>query len=190
MSYLGDKNRSRSWRQQFEILRDIKSLGDEPFMATYLQCDCQATEIRIRVNAGGQEVFAPQCVDCGRQIGNCVKGSSVDREATTLWDEALALDWDERCRCYRKDMLAQYENATDDHVQNWWELYNEYLISREWKAIRNKVIAREGGQCQGCRDSRIDQVHHLTYDRVGGELLTDLVGFCNRCHDTVHKSAT
>jgi 5-methylcytosine-specific restriction endonuclease McrA len=35
-------------------------------------------------------------------------------------------------------------------------------------------------------DRQADVVHHLTYERLGNELLIDLVSLCNGCHDQAH----
>ena len=67
------------------------------------------------------------------------------------------------------------------------EKYTEYLKSEDWDNIRKKVIHRAKGKCEGCADSGIMlDVHHLTYDRVGMELMTDLVALCAICHNTIH----
>ena len=61
--------------------------------------------------------------------------------------------------------------------------YYEYIASREWALIKNKVKARADGACERCcqKTARI-QVHHLTYERLGRELMSDLQGLCPACH--------
>lgn len=66
------------------------------------------------------------------------------------------------------------------------ERYREYLNSNEWKKLKRKVIARDNGICCGCGEKRTLDVHHLTYDRVGNELMTDLISLCSVCHARVH----
>ncbi len=67
--------------------------------------------------------------------------------------------------------------------------YKEYLDSEDWKKLKSKIIKRDGGVCQGCFESRPLDVHHLTYDRIGEELGTDLVSLCRYCHDKIHNNA-
>jgi replicative DNA helicase len=65
--------------------------------------------------------------------------------------------------------------------------YHEYLLSPEWMALRRKVLDRCGGLCEGCREERVTQVHHLTYAHVRNELLFELVGLCDACHERAHR---
>ena len=68
------------------------------------------------------------------------------------------------------------------------ERYNEYLKSPQWKAKKNLVLKRANYCCEGCGASKVSlEVHHLTYERKGMELLTDLVAFCGRCHELAHE---
>lgn len=62
-----------------------------------------------------------------------------------------------------------------------------YLKTPEWARLRRLVMARADGVCERCeRKAGEWNVHHLTYDRLGCELLTDLVLLCRRCHQDVH----
>jgi len=51
-----------------------------------------------------------------------------------------------------------------------------------WKAIRWKVMERDGYKCTKCPNTTSLVVHHLTYERYGHELLEDLVTLCTDCH--------
>lgn len=64
--------------------------------------------------------------------------------------------------------------------------YKEYILSDAWRAKRRQVIARAGGVCERCKKAPVQEVHHLTYDRFGAELLTDLAGLCQPCHRSEH----
>ncbi len=35
---------------------------------SYLKCDCTRTAIRLRVLSNGNQIYALQCLECGRQI--------------------------------------------------------------------------------------------------------------------------
>ena len=63
-----------------------------------------------------------------------------------------------------------------------------YLKSYEWSVIRQKVLTRSGGLCEGCGFERATEVHHLTYERVGKEMLFDLVAVCRGCHGKIHDA--
>ena len=64
--------------------------------------------------------------------------------------------------------------------------YSEYLESDHWRWIRAKIRRRARGWCERCKVNRRDDIHHLTYERVGHELLTDLIGVCSYCHEYIH----
>ncbi len=92
--------------------------------------------------------------------------------------------------------------------------YREYRKSDEWKRKREAVmrratklfpvlsttVNRNGREIQfmdvdrrpicendGCTDKAID-VHHLTYERIGGERLSDLIALCRKCHVDLHRA--
>lgn len=64
--------------------------------------------------------------------------------------------------------------------------YNAYLNSGTWRAVKARY--RASGRPQACECGETDvQLHHITYDRVGGtELDADLIPLCNTCHHLVH----
>jgi hypothetical protein len=64
--------------------------------------------------------------------------------------------------------------------------HREYLKSPLWKSIRARAIKHYGEVCGKCGQYGND-VHHLTYDRVGGEeLIEDLQVLCRDCHEAIH----
>jgi len=65
--------------------------------------------------------------------------------------------------------------------------HREYLKSPLWKDIRARAIKHYGEVCGKCGQYGND-VHHLTYDRVGGEeLIEDLQVLCRDCHEAIHS---
>ena len=59
-----------------------------------------------------------------------------------------------------------------------------YLKSLAWTALRLKVIKRDR-VCQCCNQPG-NVVHHLTYERLGAEQLSDLTLLCQPCHQKQH----
>jgi hypothetical protein len=47
-------------------------------------------------------------------------------------------------------------------------VYQEYLASKGWERTRRKVLDRARYICEGCRERRSTQVHHLTYEEATG----------------------
>ncbi|MEM7019159.1 MAG: HNH endonuclease [Pseudomonadota bacterium] len=64
--------------------------------------------------------------------------------------------------------------------------YQRYLASTAWKVKRRAAVFRDGAQCRHCGSRHKLQVHHLTYKRLGRELMDDLITLCNACHEKAH----
>jgi hypothetical protein len=66
--------------------------------------------------------------------------------------------------------------------------YGEYLESDHWKEVRSWFWARNKNRhCRGC-SGKPEQIHHVTYKRLGAEKPYDLVAVCRSCHEAVHES--
>lgn len=63
--------------------------------------------------------------------------------------------------------------------------YSLYLRSHAW-ANRRKAAIGAQHTCSHCGSSSDLQVHHLSYERLGEELPTDLMVLCKNCHEAVH----
>lgn len=65
------------------------------------------------------------------------------------------------------------------------------MKSDDWRHLRKIKLQFADHLCEQCRrpaspGNPLD-VHHLTYDRFGGdELLTDLQVLCRECHEAAH----
>jgi 5-methylcytosine-specific restriction endonuclease McrA len=80
-------------------------------------------------------------------------------------------------------------NDARNGKESWDVVKAQYLDTQLWKRIRDRIIKRADGQCENkkCRailiDSSAFDVHHLTYDRIGGnEKDEDLSALCYSCH--------
>lgn len=66
---------------------------------------------------------------------------------------------------------------------------NGFLTSTIWAKIRADIFHVRGGKCERCHKPG-KQVHHLTYERYGGdEEPDDLVLLCGTCHMAEHGLA-
>lgn len=66
--------------------------------------------------------------------------------------------------------------------------YKKYMGSETWVRKKYAYFGAYGKKCQACGTGVGPiHVHHMTYDRLGRELLTDLCGLCDPCHKEVHK---
>jgi hypothetical protein len=65
--------------------------------------------------------------------------------------------------------------------------YKTYLRSAEWRIFRMNTLAQRGSACEVCKAyTKHPQIHHLTYERLGKELPTDVVVTCDDCHRAYH----
>lgn len=73
--------------------------------------------------------------------------------------------------------------------------YAAYIRSEAWRAKRAQVFSASPRpyRCHCCNRKRSArrpiEVHHLTYENLGAEPLTDLVLVCLICHGLIHAYA-
>jgi hypothetical protein len=66
--------------------------------------------------------------------------------------------------------------------------YRLYLRTPEWRRTRMAALVRAGNACSlDVTHTERLEVHHRTYERLGAELVTDLVVLCHSCHELHHK---
>ena len=62
-----------------------------------------------------------------------------------------------------------------------------YLKSRKWQSIKFVILQRDQYKCQVCSSTGNLEVHHITYQGLGGnEELSDLVTLCRFHHQLLH----
>jgi hypothetical protein len=66
------------------------------------------------------------------------------------------------------------------------------MNSADWKNKRAEYIASKehSNDCYGCgkRYKSGFHLHHVTYQRLGAERLSDLVMVCRLCHESIHEA--
>jgi len=67
--------------------------------------------------------------------------------------------------------------------------YDQYIASAEWAAKRAQRLEIDGHKCRTCGHTGEQwalQVHHVTYERLGGEdVENDLITLCAACHEAI-----
>lgn len=67
------------------------------------------------------------------------------------------------------------------------KFYRSYLFSEHWQQFRQVALEYYGKKCADCGTTEgIFNVHHLTYENIGEELLEDVVVLCRDCHHKRH----
>lgn len=161
-------------------------LGD---LRRFLPCDhpCAVPRKKIKERSG-QPYFRRQCPDCGKPLSSQLRFDFVE---DYIRNHGEIEDWDfahEQAWLEKRLSLGEYfrnEQNGKRHAE-WWRQYDEYRESSEWKEIRQRILDRCDHICEICRVAVATQAHHLCYDRVGEELLSDLQGVCRPCHEVIH----
>lgn len=91
-----------------------------------------------------------------------------------------------------QNLLEGFRPAWSDPTGGlpWPDRYAEYLQSYEWLDLRERVLQRDRYRCtvtgKAAKTGDLLQVHHLTYERVGCELMEDLITVCRSAHEQIH----
>lgn len=91
-------------------------------------------------------------------------------------------------KAQQEEWQQQYEQQKAEEEAVWRKAYDAHIKSDKWKSIRQRVIKRAGGICEGCGLSPAVQAHHLSYDHLGDEFLWELCAVCISCHERAHLS--
>jgi 5-methylcytosine-specific restriction endonuclease McrA len=152
------------------------------------RCQHVETEQRNKPDKNGRPLVARQCVTCGERVGEVIPAKELSRHQIAglpLWNKDLE-------QAYWRQMLGEaYQQRESERMRTleqaaWRRKYDAYLSTSKWKALREKVLLRAKGLCEGCGERRATQVHHLTYERLGNEMLFDLVAVCHDCQKQIH----
>lgn len=65
--------------------------------------------------------------------------------------------------------------------------FYQYIKTQAWEETRQKVFRRDGFKCVICNEAKNLNVHHITYENLGAEKVSDLVTLCQGCHENIHN---
>jgi len=151
------------------------------------KCECLSVVVRKNIRSNNSVAFTKQCLDCGKNWGGVkkIRVSEKDKKNAVEFDEELQIKyWNDRRDEFKKLKAEEREHSK----KHWFEWYEKYLNSEEWKKKRSLVLQRDSDQCQGCLLDVATEVHHLSYKNVGHELLFELVSLCSDCHHSFHNA--
>lgn len=150
-----------------------------------LSCDCTNKQPRKRTNKGGAVGYGYQCQNCGRwepRKKDAFGWSPPNQD----YDESIVTKFRERGQQRMQERQVAAEQQRESERQEWRRRYELYLQSPQWESKRQAALKRDRWLCQGCLSRRATQVHHLTYDHLGNELLWELQSVCTECHKIIH----
>lgn len=149
-----------------------------------LQCNHPKKEIRFRLAKNDTKMYKSQCIRCGELLSEWIPHGQISNpESIQPIDDLLPEIYQDSVNVLEKALQERIRMSNKDLFDEW---YVEYLKSPQWQDIRQRVFERCCGICEGCEKNMATEVHHLTYDNVGNELLFELVGVCKSCHDRIH----
>lgn len=147
-------------------------------------CRCESKRIVVKVQKNGRR-FHEQCDNCGQlEPVKSADLSESERNQAISYDKKTKDKWWQSRQARTSEL---YERDKQDQKAEFDQWYQDYLSTPEWQAKRTKVLQRAKHLCEGCMINSATQVHHLTYVRVGREMLFDLVAVCEPCHRQVHE---
>lgn len=150
------------------------------------KCEHAEHSIRKKLAADGTLRYRSQCHRCGAGVGTWIAKSKIPFTPIADWDDDLADAWQEKINQHWQRHRQEIDQARASQGAEWRRRYEEHLRSSKWAALRERVMKRCNRVCEGCGLRQARHVHHLTYDRMGNEMLFDLVGICIECHEQVH----
>lgn len=157
-------------------LHDSRHAGD---------CEHKQTEVRLYTASNGVQHIRRQCLRCGVSI-ETIKKLNLTRDLSTLpaWDAELRERFMQQQWEIQKQAREVQRTREQEEFNDW---YATYLTTDRWRRIRERVLARANGRCEGCGQRSATQVHHLNYKHVGAEFLFELVAVCRDCHERLHE---
>lgn len=149
-------------------------------------CSHPATEVRKRESAAQVLSIYRQCTTCGQMVGSRLKRkdfSEGDIAAMPPCDDTLL----SRYWANKDEEWKRIEASESARVSEAMRIkYAAYRKTDKWKRKCELVMRRAQGVCEGCRERKADEVHHLTYEHRGDEFLFELVAICRPCHERIH----
>jgi hypothetical protein len=147
-------------------------------------CSHKDVDLRRVPIKGGNFFFGRRCLKCGERSGNWIPRKELaNPDAIPLADEMTPFEFDrQRRQRWQAVQVAFYEKQHSKVTAE----YEAYLQSAAWKSLREKVIARANGICEGCLEKSAVQVHHVSYEHRFEEFCWELVAICNDCHVRAH----
>jgi hypothetical protein len=160
------------------------------FLNTIDNHKCNIFDYVVYVQSNGTRVIRKRCVQCGELRNSVKKSEHPDYDKYEIVDAAyIEARYEIIRQKYQKKQeqkRQEFENEQQRKNKEWWEWYNNYLLTYKWRNKRQRVLERDKHICQSCLINKATEVHHLSYKFVGNEPLFQLVSICDTCHKMIH----
>lgn len=146
-------------------------------------CNHPATRLVYKTFSNGSIHYYQQCTLCHEQVTDWIGKKELGNKILSALDE----NQDGNGVIFPKTLEEM--RAHKEHVKRVGSgKYQEYLKSKAWAKISRECLQRDKYTCRaklkGCI-KQASQAHHLTYDNVFHENLSDLISVCTPCHERI-----
>lgn len=167
----------------FDFMKDKRESHDQ--IKKLYSCTHGKTHLTKYTCSNNSIQYVMQCDICHARVGSPISHRKLSR-----WQKQNAPAFDSNARSERRDEQDyQYKIHRERFNSSaWWNAYNKYLDSDEWKSKRARILIRDEYKCTAKRrecTKYATEVHHLTYKNVGNEPLEDLTSLCHNCHEQI-----
>jgi len=128
---------------------------------------------------GRIHLFTGEKTLCGRRTAT-IGGTPLPAEDAHASDCPKCLQ-----ASHTRQQTADEQGRAKEARRRWYAEF--YLNTEHWRDLRLRVLERADHCCEGCQEARATEVHHLTYEHIGHEMLWELVAVCAACHGQVSK---
>jgi len=151
------------------------------------ECECPDKALTRRTIQSGLNSWTAyqwQCPECGSS-SQMIKQATLTKEQmgrAVPFDETLRDRYWEQRRREWQEQRADREAVRASEQEGRRAFYYDHINSDKWRAIAGKALKRDKYICQGCLERAATEAHHLTYERLGDELVCDVISLCRHCH--------
>lgn len=150
------------------------------------RCNHPTTELRLQTYSNKTTHVVRQCLTCGSAATGIKKQELTGQQLAALppFDPGI---WQRYQMQHREQAQDRARRDRESKRAEFFEWYDQYLKTPDWRTRRQMVLQRSKGLCEGCGAQKATQVHHTTYDHVGAEFLWELRAICEECHDRITR---
>jgi len=121
--------------------------------------------------------FTPESVS---KLGK--KGKRKFKHLFTDYEWPIFCWYVKSCRRGHKRQIRKVKK----HKVSTRQIYDNFINSSEWAAIKNRYWRTHSRTCAVCSTSKYIHLHHMVYGQFGQEKDDDLIPLCREHHDEYH----
>ncbi len=170
-----------------------------PWQIAESEYDCKhdhATTVRF-TDALGRKHIRKQCIRCGAHVGD-LKKNGYDVDALPAWDEYLRDLWQDNKRQRAAELRTELVEQETVEAVDAKAAYRAYLLTAEWRRVKEFVLKRDNFICQGCGckvskniyplpdRAEVHRKHYYELNKTGKSWAWECVTLCHKCHREYH----